>query len=78
MNCFETHHLPSPTIGCPVFQVTVHLSNCWWRVLVERARTSSKVQRIMGPVSLRLMPWRVMDIMCPRYVMISVRIARCR
>ena len=39
---------------------------------------SSNEQRMSGPVSTRLMPWRVMDMRCPRYVITSTRIARWR
>ena len=39
---------------------------------------SSNVQRIMGPVSSLLIPWRVMAIRHPRWVMTSIRHAMCR
>ena len=45
---------------------------------IRMSTVSSNEQRINGPVSTRLMPCRVIDIKCPRYVITSTKIARCR
>ena len=45
---------------------------------IRMSTVSSKLQRMRGPVSCRLMPCRVMAMRCPRYVITSHRMATWR
>ena len=46
--------------------------------LNRMSTVSSKEHCASGPDSVRLMPWRVMAMKCPRAVMLSHSAARCR